>query len=770
MPASPAPGHIIAFRNDRLGARLITLVNALRLCHGHDLSLRIHWNIATDIGHIFNDPAEFFAQTLIDAHFIDNDSFRQMRDNSIRIRDIGPGGITALRAKLATGVNVLVDSAFDMTCLDGEDPADVRRQSDLIWHGFPFAASLALPLAEIASKVAGGTAYHIRRGDLTSFPRAMNRSWPNKYIPDEFYMLHMERVLANGTRPVLFSDDAETITRFHSRFPDLILAGSLFNATAVTPGQRDLLELFAMSRCARIVAPGNSAFSSTAATLGGAVKTDVTLDFAPADQQAAKERLVARLSTGAPAWQGEGEGDIGQSLQHLALYLGAQGRGAEAARVISGYIDRGLNISFIYPLGIELHLDHGNHQAARAIAGIMAQRGTYHRKDYGKGEILHAVAQFAQGETAAGCRHAANAFWHEPDQSYVREAVGVLLETGVLSDRNFLPLSPAARQLRRRSAPNVSANPCFAPLRSMLDRPVTDYAAVPSLDALQWDWFAFMRAATPMDVAGHAHRAGFEKTFAKIRKRGSTPDSDSLEALFDMHVAPGPGPLARLQALAAAHPADAWVQHRHSVAALMLRSYDTAMLGAVAAARAAPDMPAHIAWRGMLRIRAKQFTAAITDLSTAIASGLALPRLYLLLAQTQARVNDIGGAMTTLAQGIALSPLDQEFRFLRARLLADLDRPDAALADLDVLARNDGRAPKVLLLHAACLRATGRLDAAQALLQRGLEHAPTQAGLRDELAKVTLARRARSTPDAADQAQKNPTGPALADADSSAKT
>ena len=739
MPSRSAPGHLIAFRNDRLGARLITLVSALRISRAHKLPLSIHWNIATDIGHIFNDPTEFFAAGLVAEHFIDAERFRAMRDNSIRIRDIGPGGIPALRAQLENGVNVLVDAAFDITSLVGEDPDTVRQQADSIWREFPFAASLAQPLTDIVSRIGGGTAYHIRRGDLISFPRAMNRSWPNKYIPDEFYMIHMERVLAGGTRPVLFSDDAATISRFHNAFPDLVLAETLFDAAAVTPGQRDLLELFAMSRCAHIVAPGNSAFSSTAATLGGANKTDVTLDITPAEQTAAKDRLVARLAAGSVNWQGEGEGDIGQSLQHLALYLEPLGRGAEAAQIIADYIRRGLSISFIYPLGMELALAQGDTKSTIDIGAFMAQRGTYHRKDFAKGELIRALAHFTNNDPATGCRHATNAFWHEPDQAYVRETVGVLLETGVLNAHNFLPLSPAAQQLRRRSASNVSTKPVFAGLRQMLGRPADDYAAVPSLDALQWDWFAFLRAGTPMDVTGHAHRAGFEKSFAKMQKKGATADGLSLEQLFLMHLAPGPAPLTALDALAAQNPKVAMVHHRLSVAALMTRNYDLALATAVTAARLAPDAPAHIAWRGMLRIRAKQFAAATADLQDAITNGLALPRLYLLLAQAQARLNDRSGTLATLAQGISLSPLDQEFRFMRARMLSDTGDHIGALADLDVLDRHDGRSPKVLQLHAACLRATGQFGQAQGVLQRGLDHAPAQANLIEEMARLQAA-------------------------------
>jgi tetratricopeptide (TPR) repeat protein len=727
-----ATGGIVAFRNDRLGARLISLVNAVRLSQTYDLPLEVYWNEATDIGAIFNDPREFFDTAFVDSHFSDLAAWKAVRNNTVRVNDLGPGGSTALRETLARGQHVLVDSAFDMTVLADEDPAAIRAHCSRIWQDFPFAQCLAEPLADIRRNVEGGTAYHIRRGDLISFPRAMNRSWPAKYIPDEFYMSHIEGVLAQGIRPVLFSDDAGTIARFHACYPGLVLAETLFDAASVTPGQRDLLELAAMSRCARIIAPGNSAFSSTAATLGGAEKSDVTLDIAPEQQERAKARLVERLKEGSTQPVIANQGDIGQSLNHLAAYLTAQDRIPEAAAITAGYLRGGLNISFVFPLAIKLHLLGGDPAGAVEMALIMEDCAPYHRKDFANGEILHAIAHLAKGDLDAARRHVANGYWNEPDQGLVRETIGFMLETGLLDQSNFLTASPAARHLRRRTFQNIQTNPVFAPL--LAHGP--DVESVPGLDPLVWDWFPFLRSGAPTNLERHPHRAGFEKSFTKRLSASDDPDTESLATLFQMHLSPNDSHLDALAALARAYPDEAMVQHRLSAGAWLTRSHKIAIAAAESAADAAPLEPAHQAWRGMTRIRSKAFRPAITDMRAGIAAGLAFPRLYQMIASTELRLGETDAASATLDQGIALAGLDTELRFARAELLRDAGQPEAALGDLAVLARNDTRSPKVLILHAECLAATGAMTQAKGLLTAALEQTPENKRLRTALAAL----------------------------------
>ena len=62
-------GCLIAFRNDRLGARLISLVNAMRIGSTYDVPVQVHWPEARDVGRVFNDPTEIFDGCFVAEHF-----------------------------------------------------------------------------------------------------------------------------------------------------------------------------------------------------------------------------------------------------------------------------------------------------------------------------------------------------------------------------------------------------------------------------------------------------------------------------------------------------------------------------------------------------------------------------------------------------------------------------------------------------------------------------------------------------------------------------
>ncbi|MEM0945591.1 MAG: hypothetical protein AAGI70_16775, partial [Pseudomonadota bacterium] len=119
MLEPPQSGRLVAFRSDRLGARLISLVNALRLAQDYDLPMGVHWQQATDIGQAFNDPGELFAADFVAHRFIDLASFRARRGEAARLRDLISDGPDAVRDTLAEGRDVLVELAFGLALFPG---------------------------------------------------------------------------------------------------------------------------------------------------------------------------------------------------------------------------------------------------------------------------------------------------------------------------------------------------------------------------------------------------------------------------------------------------------------------------------------------------------------------------------------------------------------------------------------------------------------------------------------------------------------------------
>jgi hypothetical protein len=717
MQSAQGAGRLIAFRNDRLGARLIALVNAMRLAETTGGAFATRWIEATDIARSLNDPTAFFTPDFVAAHFLTDDDWRARRHNVARLAPETTR--ESLRQLLGNGRDVLVDNGLDLVVLAGEDAAEVRAAAAAIWRAFPFAEALDRSFAAARTAFAGSTAYHIRRGDMISEPRAMNRPWPGKYVPDDYYLAHMRRVMAReGVRPVLFCDDAPTVERFRAAFPALLPAATLIEGEGLGDGQRDLTELYAMSCCARIIAPSHSAFSSAAATLGGIPRLDVAEDIAPAEREAAGEALIERLAAPDPTAPAAAAGDTGQGLYHAAQLLAEDARSAEAGEMIARHLRAGLEISFLYPTAMQHLLEGGRPEAALEVAAIMDRGFVRHRRDFAAAEMLRATALLAQGARAPAVRHAANAFWHDPQQRIVREGAALLVAGGILDSQNFLPLSPALRALGRRNPPGGEKGRWTDTLvRLVPKRAQGARIGLPDLEPLGWEWYLFTRGFIARSMAGGAGRDDEGRKLAQIALARPGPDAESLVALHQAFLNPGPAAIDALLGLAEVAPGEAAVLHRLSAALMLRQDRERARAAADRAVAAAPGSAAHLAWRGLIRLRMRETAEAADDISGAIEGGLAFPGLFPFLAEAHRRLRNPEGVEAALDAGLRLAPFEPHLRWRRASYLAGIGRDGAAIEDLDVLERLGNQQTKTLKLHAELCERTGQPERAAGYLR-----------------------------------------------------
>ncbi len=668
-------GTLLTFRNDRLGGRVTALANTMRVAAALDVPFRIHWHAADDHGRTFNDPADFFAPDFLARHLIDRDAFRALQSRVTRLEQLTPGDPADIRARLAAGDTLLIDRSLGLTLLPGEDGPTVRASLAAIWRDFPFAPALLPRMQAIRARIGDrATACHIRRGDILTVPRTMNKPWPNKYIIDEIFESHIARAIAAGDRPILFSDDPATLRRFESRFPDLVAADRIVDATDIGEGQRDLLELYAMSLCARIVAPPASAFSGTAATLGGGDLIDVTADLPEPDLSRAWDTALARLDADMPAAVAASPATVGQTLVHLESRLRATGDLPRARDLIGKAIAAGARISFLYPRHTALSLETLPPAATIATARAHAAEAPYHPVDHALLRAHAATAALAAGTDPAPDALAALA--EAPSHRLVREVAGALYATGHLHPGNAPDLTPAAAALQILRPRLLTESPAFAPLMQALGP-----RALPRLDALLWDWDQLLRPAPSGSVARSPDRPGWDRAFARALKRPTDdPDLLSLKALYDALTGDTEA-RTRLSDLATAHPDAAMVHHRRSVAALHARDIPTFAAAAITAADIAAT-PAHIAWRALAHTRSRHHAAARTDAETALAQGLTLPILHLTAARAATAQKDTAATARHLDAALALSPRNPTL--LAARFhhrLATQDR-DGAAADL----------------------------------------------------------------------------------------
>ena len=704
MAPSHTTGHLVTFRNDRLGGRLISLVNMVRLAHVYDLPFKVRWQHATDIASVFNDPNEFFQQAFVDDHFLTQQDWNGIRHDVIRPASIKGGGITALRSLLDQGRNILIDNSFGLVVLNGEDEATVAAQTAEVWADFPLSDTLRSTMNDIAGKLGPqASGYHIRRGDIISVRRVMNRPWPNKYVYDEVYYAHMERTLAQGATPILFSDDADTIARFTQRYPSLKPAETLFEGQTLTEGQRDAAELLAMSQCQQIIAPSHSGFSSTAATLGGVNHIDVVDDLSDTERRDAGQRLMARVKVISDTpLTGTDKGHMAQSLEHMLAVAQAEDDLPAAARIIDRHIQAGLDISFLYPKLVELYLNLGLPEKARAVGRAALKREVHFLSDFAATGLLTGVADMALGAEDRMAEQALSAFWNAPTVPLIASTIGALLQQGKLNATNFLPVSDASIGLWKKHPLRLAQSPS---LSRLIGFETTERRLVPVIDPVTWDWMPLMRRIPPNGLAGHNLIPHFEKGFRRLQKDQPGADTDSLQALYDMLSGQDDTWRDRLPQIAAAHPEAAIVQHRASLGAWRAKDYAAATQFANAAVAAAPDAPAYQMWHGVVRGRSGDITGALTDFRAVARAGFNLPRLHLRLAAAAARCGDIKGQARALDAAVRIAPRDAVCRLNRADFLEQSGQTDKAVEDLAVVMRFDQIPPRAQLLWDKCKRA-----------------------------------------------------------------
>ena len=674
-PDSAPGGRLIAFRADRLGARLVSLMNALRLAQDLGADFACAWTDTTGVGHVFNDPAELFAADWVAAHFMGADTWRAHRRDCAALTGQmaqEPGGLAGALA----GGDVIIGNAFGVIVLAGEDEAAITDRFRAQFGRIPWSAPVAAAMAALEGALAGHTAYHIRRGDLTGDLKAMNKAWPHKMVPNEFYERHMERSLGGGG-VVLFSDDADTVAHYRGAFPALRTLPDLIDTAALTEAQRDLLELYAMSRCATIIAPERSAFSSTAAELSGARKVAVTDALSDEDREAAYGALRDRLRDRPESFAGDG--DIGQCLAHVGDWLEGQERWADAASLFARRVADGLNISFVYPRTMAFQHRAGDPDGVVRTAGHMRDRSIVHVKDQAAAEILHGYAHLRLGDTAAGLRHVVNGFWHAPAIPSAKSVVPFLIANGLLSPANFLPASDLQLSLVARRGPLKAL---FVDFPDLVGR---DGAVIPvalgALEPVLWDWAPLMRSVSVVAEVRRGLVDRFGEALAELPDDDATQaERDSLAELFAAFRGNADAAAAQLATVAEANPDDPMIRQRHSHVHWLARRFGKAAAVASDAAAIRPDWVALRAWAGMTALRIRDLSAARPHLDAAAAANVGLPSIHALRADCLERQQDPAGALAEAERALDLAPLEVDHVLRIARLLDRAGRPEDAIA------------------------------------------------------------------------------------------
>jgi tetratricopeptide (TPR) repeat protein len=306
MPrAGQSRGFFIGLRKDQLGARLLMMLNSMRLADDYETDFRINWFPRGAAAPKLDTPLDLFDPAFIDRHFIDNDDFERLAAitkpiDSFR-RDADP---KRLEAHLASGGHVLLDEGFEIERLPWEEGEEHQDRFRAFISRIDFNQVVKTHMAEIEdamSALPGPVfAYHIRRGDILNEAPWKHKEWPSKIEPDELYSAYLKK--NPDAAALVFSDQPESIAGLMATHPQLRSMTDLVNLAQCKPVQRDFLELYAMSRAAQIIAPPVSAFSRAAARLSGQERKCFHEVMDIAERDVAYDSTIARFQEGVSAF------------------------------------------------------------------------------------------------------------------------------------------------------------------------------------------------------------------------------------------------------------------------------------------------------------------------------------------------------------------------------------------------------------------------------------------------------------------------------------
>jgi len=439
VKAGQKRGVFIGQRKDRLGARLLMMLTCIRLAEDFQTGYRVNWFPKGADAPELDTPSELFEQSWMDTHFLSESQFANLIADSEPVSafldDPDPG---RLNAHLDQGRSVIVEEGFEVFAFPWENLDGIRaRYRDFI-NQIAFTPLIRQYMAEIETALVGkgSSAYHIRRGDILNGLPWKHSNWPAKIEPEELYERHLEK--HEGQPAIMFSDQPEILEAFCAKYSWLKQMSDIADLSALTRSQRDFLELFAMSRADRIVAPIISAFSSAAARLSGRQRLVFRDVLDETEIAEANERLLTRARRGPGEFLNPSE--AAHLFSKLEQYLNANDRSDEAYELVLPILEAGADNAFL-PILLAMNCFYLGKWSEGVEA---AQKGledpNLWPEDFAVLSALLGVLHGARKQRWAAGQHFSRAFWAKPMRPDVAVLGSRMLYRKQLPGRLFPPV------------------------------------------------------------------------------------------------------------------------------------------------------------------------------------------------------------------------------------------------------------------------------------------------------------------------------------------
>ncbi|SNT76325.1 hypothetical protein [Paracoccus seriniphilus] len=452
-------GRVIAVRNDRLGGRLGALLNAKRIADDYSAGFAFTWSSHEAVSPELQKPEELFSKDFLEEYRETRLGFGELQESALAVENLPAGCDRDWLTRQLAERNLRCSEAMQVVRLPWEDQGEVAERLVQTLGSIQFNPVVKQAMERIRDSLGDVAlvAYHLRRGDIIDpAARPSNVLWPTKYIPRVFYEEHIGRVLAQDpdARIVIFSDAPHEIDAFCALSPRVIPAARLIDDEDLAPLQRDFLELYTMSLCKRIFAPGASAFSRLAALLGNSQVIPITSDLTAQEREHALNRLTQQLDQSPEVFAGDA--DLGQNFPELIAFHNARKTPHVARAILQKHHDRGFRQSYIHDLLAEQHFWAGDSEAALNLARSLKERPIL--TDLGNAQVYAwaGLAALADNRTKEATRMAHIAQWLQPNLPIARILIGGLVGAKV-DPACLYPVAPELVLLKRSMVARFAA-------------------------------------------------------------------------------------------------------------------------------------------------------------------------------------------------------------------------------------------------------------------------------------------------------------------------
>jgi len=442
-------GCFLVSRNDGLGARLLPIISALRLGRELDVPVKIHWPVLIEATHNTGEYKSLFSAKFIADNFVSDAEYKELNANAAPIETALKRTPEELKAAVREGKNFAFSIPMNKTCLISEDAERVSQQYGQAISLISFSETVKSHMDEIDRVFADAPpiAYHVRHGDLTRHYRTRGKIWTAKYIPNEIYLEHMRESQAKtGARAVVFGDCPQALDWIKRHHPHSMLIGDLVTLDRVNSLQRDFLELYAMSRTAKIIAPKMSGFSQMAGAIGEIEVLDIMEDISEARRKIAFSNLTERLQTDRASFSNDG--DAAQCLGHLVGYLANSGHADLATQLLAGEIERGNTVAFLYLLWANLAFEAGDKTQLGLLSAKSRDAMLFERGVFGETDAMHALLKIKDGDIASATSLLRRAACLAPFGRHTRDAISQICTADALDPGEFYPIDPKVFQAK----------------------------------------------------------------------------------------------------------------------------------------------------------------------------------------------------------------------------------------------------------------------------------------------------------------------------------